>query len=366
MSVDLNHGATEIDSANKSQASQGLIIQTYCQSVKSQPAVNFAGYDNLKRYEQDINTGLGQAKAHADTYINVIQPTIITNISNISNYYAMQNAIPVVLPAGATSERWLQILATLEKMATAHKATADATVTALNGLYNNLTEDAGSFTDTVGKLNSAVNGDNGVISSINDQLKDIQSRIDGTIAGVVVSGLAIVGGVFLTAVGGIAEFVTAGTSTPLVVLGVAITLAGVGGAVAAGLALKGLYDSKARLLTDKSRLSDEVGLALGISQGFSGLSNQVQGAVTAALQMSKAWNILSSDLGTVADDIRQGRLSTDDARTLFLTAANSQVQQVTQDISIIKGQMTGVTNLEPMPNRNIKDIIDDLERRVVA
>lgn len=366
MSIDLNHGATEIDSANRSQSSQGLIIQTYCQSVKSQPFVSFAGYDNLKGHEQRINAGLGQAQAHADTYLNVIQPTIITNISNISNYYAMHKAIPTVLPAGSTSERWLQILATLEKMATAHKATADATVIGLNGLYNNLTEDAGSFAGTVADLNAAVNGDKGVISSIDDQINDIQSQIDGTIAGIVVSGLAVVGGVFLTAVGGIAEFVTAGTSTPLVVLGAAITVAGVAGAVGASLALKGLYDSKAKLLTDKSRLSAEVGLALGISQGFSGLSNQVQRAVTAARQMSSAWSILSSDLGTVADDIRQGRLSTDDARTLFLIAADSQVQQVVNDISTIKVQMTGVTSLEPTPNRNIKDIIDALDRQAAA
>ena len=46
-----------------------------------------------------------------------------------------------------------------------------------------------------------------------------QGKIDGLIAGAALSGLAIVGGVFVAAVGGIAEFVTAGTSTVLVIAG---------------------------------------------------------------------------------------------------------------------------------------------------
>jgi len=367
MSVQLSEKASAIDSANKAQACQGLIIQTYCQSIKAQPNVNFVGFDNLARYQTEINTGLGQAQAHADTYLNVIQPNIIANISNISNYYALHNAVPVVLPAGSTEEKWIEVLSALQKMAATYQGTAEATVKSINGLYNNLTTDSASFAVTVANLNAAVNGDNGVLASIDEQLKDIQTRINGTIAGIVVSGLAIVGGVFITAIGGIAGFVTAGTSSPLVALGVAITATGIGGTVGATFALKGLYSSKATLLTNKAKLKSEVGLAQGISSAFSTLNSQVGAAITSARQMSTAWDLLGNDLRTLSDDLKNGIQNTDSLRTLFLTAANSQFQQqVVTDIATIKQQMAGVIQLPVIPSLNMNNTIDALERHAAT
>lgn len=367
MPVQLSETAGSINSANKAQTSQGLIIQTYCQSVKSQPNVNFGGFTNLERFQTDINTGLGRAQAHADTYLNVIQPNIITNITNISNYYAMHNAVPNVLPSEATEEQWIELLSELQRMAATYQGTAQATVTSINGLYNNLTQDAASFAQTVTNLNAAVDGDHGVLASIDEQLTSIQSQIDGTIAGIVVSGLAIVGGVFLTAIGGIASFVTAGTSTPLVALGVGITLGGIGGTVAASLALKGLYSAKAGLLTSQANLRSEVKLAQGISTAFSTLSSQVGSAINSARQMSTAWDLLGNDLRTLSDNLKNGIQNADYVRTMFLTAANSQLQnQVVTDIATIKQQMTGVIQLPVVPGRSMKDTIDALERQAAA
>ena len=81
-------------------------------------------------------------------------------------------------------------------MAASHQATAEATAQSMTGLYNNLTHDAGEFAQVVTNLNAAVEGDNGVLNSIEEQLKDIEGQIGGTVLGIVVSGLAIVGGVF--------------------------------------------------------------------------------------------------------------------------------------------------------------------------
>jgi non-hemolytic enterotoxin B/C len=364
MTVQLSERAGEIDSANKAQASQGLTIQTYCQSVKSQPNVNFAGFENLKKYETEINTGLGRAQSHADTYLNVIQPNIIANIANISNYYALHNAVPTVLPSGSTEEKWIEVLTALQQMAAKYQGTAEATVISINGLYNNLTQDAASFAQTVSNLNGAVDGNNGVLAQMDQQLASIQSQIDGTIAGIVVSGLAIVGGIFITAIGGIASFVTAGTSTPLVALGVGITIAGVAGTVGASLALKGLYDAKANLLTSQATLRSEVKLAQGISTAFTTLSNQVNGAITAARQMSTAWDLLGNDLGTLSDNLKNGIQNADAVRTLFLTAADSVLQnQVVTDIATIKQQMTGVIQIPAVSGRSMAETIDALERQ---
>ena len=51
--------------------------------------------DAIKKIKEktalEINTELTTAKGHANTYLNNIQPTIITNLANIDNYYLEVN-----------------------------------------------------------------------------------------------------------------------------------------------------------------------------------------------------------------------------------------------------------------------------------
>ena len=106
-----------MDQSMAGQAGQALQIQTYCNSVKQQVSVDFSQFPNLKDNQTQINQGLDVAKGHADLYLNQIQPQIITNISNISNYYALQNAIPTVLPPGSTKAQWLRQLNVIKEQA---------------------------------------------------------------------------------------------------------------------------------------------------------------------------------------------------------------------------------------------------------
>ncbi|MCP4425497.1 MAG: alpha-helical pore-forming toxin family protein [Chloroflexi bacterium] len=349
--------AQQIDKANKVQTSQAMLIQQYANSIKEQPKVDFSGFKTLGKFETGINTGLGTAQAHADNYLNAIQPNIIINITNIGNYYALHNAVASTLPPGSTEQAWVATLSALMEQSQTYQSDAKAVVGSLQSLHNDLTSDSAAFSQTVSQLNAAVKGDNGVLASISDQLSTIQSDIDGAIAGIVLSGLAIIGGVFMTAVGAIAEFVTAGTSTALVLGGLAVTAAGIGGEVASAITLKNLNDSKATLLKQKSTLNAEVNLAQGISSSYQSLGNQVKTAVDAATAMENAWNFLSGDLGSLVNDLNQGIQNTNQVRTLFLTAANSEVSAVTKDISTIKAQMAGVQKVNVPKGTTVGDAI---------
>jgi len=180
------------------------------------------------------------------------------------------------------------------------------------------------------------------LESMNKQLGSIQSQIDGAIAGIALSAIAVVGGTFLCAVGGVTDFITAGTTTPLVVAGVLIVAAGVGGEVASGITLATLNSTKAKLLSEETMLRSEVKLATGISQAFSSLKNLVTGAVTAAQSMVNAWNILGDDITQLSSNLKNGITSADKVRELFLAAANKEVKTVQSDIQTIKQQMSGV------------------------
>lgn len=327
---------------SKALTSQGLVLQSYCNSVLIQPSVDFTGFTNLSQFQSDINTGLTTAKGHANEYLNNIQPAIINNVSNIGNYYQLYNAVPAVCPSGSSVDTWLNILRTLQTQASTYQSTSQGIVTSLSTLNTNLGNDTASFSSTVSNLNAAVNGDNGVLDSINSNISTIDSQIAGCIAGTALSALAIVGGGFMIAVGGIAEFVTAGTSTALVLGGVAVVALGVGGEVASAITLSNLYKEKAGMLQQKSSLTSEVNLALGISSAYTQLKNQGVSAMNAATQMQNGWTSLTADLGSMASDLQNGILSTDAVRTLWLTGANNLVPTILTDVATIKAQMAGV------------------------
>ena len=337
--------AKSMNDANKDQMSEALIIQAYANSVSEQPEVNFEDTPTLKSFQTSINDGLNTAKLHSSNYLAVIQPKLIQNMTNIGNYYALHNSVGKNLPPGSTLEEWNEALASLQSEAVIHQREAKATAALLNTLFDNLTEDVGSFSQIVSDLNTAVEGDNGVLNSIDGQLDFLRGEINGVIVGVVVSGLTIVGGVIMIVVGSLSQFVTGGFTIPLIVGGVGIVVGGIGGGIAASVSLAQLFDKKAKLLTEENLLKEEVKLALGIKSGYTSLLNKVKDAASASLRMENAWEALPNDLGTLITDLQNGLLSSDQIRTLFLTEANDNVQIVIEDIDTIKAQMERVTEI---------------------
>lgn len=331
--------------AANTQTSQGLILQGYCNSVLQQASVNFGEFTNLAQFEKDINSGLITAKAHADDYLTNIQPAIISNISNIENYYQLCNSVPVVCPVGSSDSQWMDLLLAMQSQANEYQSLSSGIVTKLTTLNSNIGNDAASFASTVTKLNSAVNGDNGVLADLSNRISTVDKQIAGCIAGTTLSALAIVGGVFMIAVGGITDFVTAGTTTPLVIGGVAVLAAGIGGEVASALLLKSYYDQKASLLSQQSSLKNEVNLASGISSAYTQIGLQARSSMEAATQMANAWSSIGSDLGSMADDLKKGRTSTGILRSLWLNTANNLCPTILTDVNTIKAQMAGVQSV---------------------
>jgi uncharacterized protein YukE len=212
-------------------------------------------------------------------------------------------------------------------------------------LNSNLATETALFKSTVTKLNSAVNRNNGVLATINDNIGSIDKSIAGYNTDRALNGLAIPGGVFMIAVGKITDFVTAGASTPLVVGGVAVLAAGIGGEVASAETLKNLYEEKSGLLQQRSTLTAEVNLASGICSGYKQLATQVTSAMQAVTQMNNAWQSLGSNIGNMLQQLQRGIVSPDVLRGLFLDASNNLIPAITSDISIIKRQMKEIKYL---------------------
>ncbi|MEM7303605.1 MAG: HBL/NHE enterotoxin family protein [Pseudomonadota bacterium] len=356
----------KIGEAHKGQIGHALYVEHYSNSILEQPLVALGKFKNLKDDQAAINKGLNAAKDHANDYLKHIEPAMIKNATAIENYFSLHQAVQTTLPAGSTKKQWLDALSALRDESNGYKSDAHTVATKLDTLHDNVAKDSVALNDAVHKFNVVVKGDNGILDSLGDDIDDIQSKIDGEIAGAVIAGLAIAGGAFMIAVGGISEFVTAGTSTALVAGGVAIVAAGSAGEKAAVDALKGLYDQKNTLVQEKSDLEAEVKFTQGINKSFSSLASKAAQSVTYATQMHSAWTGLEDNLVQMIADLDKGIKSVDTLQKLFLTATNTEIGKVSKELDIIKQQLAGVTMLPIPQGKLLQQTLGDYSAKLAA
>lgn len=344
-----------LDNASKGHASQGLIVQGYCNSVLQQPSVDLHRTPKLKELDTEINAGLVIAKGHADDYLTNIQPLILDSVGDMSNYFKVYNSVATVLAKNTNEKDWIKSLNSMKDRSTQYETNSKSVVSKLLVLNSSLGEDSSTFARMVSDLNEAADGDKGILKSIDGQLGSLQGKIDGCIAGMALSGLAIIGGAIMIGIGAIGEIFTGGAATALILGGVAVVGAGVGGEAGSAVTFQMLNSQKNDLLFQQTSLSDEVKLALGLSTGYNGVNTQAKAAMTAATQMSNAWGILKGELGNLISNLEDGITSTDVLREIFLTAANSTIPDVRQNIDNIKAQMSGAQVLVAPQGQRIGD-----------
>ncbi len=338
----ISDGAIEMNVRSKTQASQGAIVQGYCQAIIQQPEINLGEFEKLKEVQQQINLGMTTATDNANYYLGTVQPQIITNIANIENYFTLNRQVSNILPPSATKEEWINILKVLEEEAQIHYLSAKDTSDLLTKYYGKLGADVASFNTVNNRLNSLLDGNEGVLASLEADLDDLDSKIAGTIAAAVLSGLTVAGGIILAIVGAVGAPFTGGASGKLVALGVVVTGVGIGGAVGSGIALANLYDQKSNLLHKQEQLKGEVQALTGVLDAYRGLGNQASGALTATLEMRNAWEFLGNNINSLIRNLEKGQTDKEAVRKLFVGAADGSINTIMHDVNIIKAQMTGV------------------------
>ncbi|CAI0828549.1 HBL/NHE enterotoxin family protein [Serratia fonticola] len=357
---DISGNAAAMGTANSSQMSGSMLIQTYVNSVLQQPKVDFSGTPSLELNQKQINDGLDIAQNHAKYYMNTLHPNLIKNMGNISNYYQLNKTLPIILPEGSTVEQWVKDLSVVREQSIKYCSDAKQMVNDLHNFSGELAKDSQGFSTIVSQLNNKLNGDEGVLNNIKEQLDSFQHKIDQDIAGIALSSFMIGLGGITICVGAIESFITAGTSTPLILSGIGIVATGIGGDAAAIVDLINSNNAKGRLLSLEANLEAEVKLAAGISSGYSSLSKMVQNAITAATGMANAWENVGADLDQIIDDLTNGIAGADDVRTLFIAAANGEISTLLSDIQIVKQQMSGVTVQCAATDQTVSQLIASL------
>ncbi|CAL2087868.1 conserved hypothetical protein [Tenacibaculum sp. 190524A05c] len=320
-------------------SSSGLVLQAFCNSALQQPDINLSSVEELIQLQEDINLALANSKKHANEYLNDINPRIIKSISDLKSYFTVFSSVPVTLPQDATVEEWVTTLLVLKGITENNLRNSEEIVTSLNELRDNLRSDASSFAELTQQANEAVNGDEGELQEISDELKEIDTAIKLLIASIVGESLAVAGGVIVIGIGaytGSAEAVVGG----VIAIGVGVT-----GLAASSIELSNQYDKKRELLQTKSKLEAEINVLSTVDGALGNIADQAETAAIATEDIIKTWEELSSNLDSLIDDLNNGIISTDDARTFFLNSANNEIVEIQNAINNIQLKLAGVVTI---------------------
>lgn len=355
----------QMGGASRGHAGQALIVQGHSLSVLQQPFVNLGGFATIKEVGTAINGRLTIAKDHSNHYLNVLLPKMITTVTDIDAYVNVQNALADALNPQLPKSEAVTLLRAAQEATQDYKRRANDLVLDLGAFRGMLSDDASAFSRHASALQVAVDGDEGLLKDIDKQLGEIDGKIAGAITGVVLSGFAMVGGAFMIAVGSIASFVTAGTSTPLVLAGIGVLGVGVAGQIGSAIGLAALIDLKGDQFRKQAHLKEEVKLASGLSTGMRALFESASASAAATQDMANTWTVTEMHLGNLASNIERGIDSTDAVRGLFQRAAQGDAKNLKADVDLIYGQLSGVAKVVK-PTAKLSLVIVEEARKQAA
>jgi Bacillus haemolytic enterotoxin (HBL) len=348
ISEDYQKSQRGIGFALNKHSAGSLIIQTYALGVTKQSKANF-GDANLKTLEERINRTLSDAKAASNDYLNNVQPKAISLIVNVGSYFTLEDVFAELLNNSNSldPQKISKLITRLSTDVEMFAKSASVLATDLNRIRGKFSDNSGEFGTYAAELHSKVDGDKGLLKSLEGELKIVENDISGQILGAVGSGLTIASGVALIIIGSCTTIFTGGLSTVAVIGGSALLMGGVAGAVASGTSLAASYDQKRTILEKKVRITNEVKLAELFASGMSSLTEQAEKAAEETQNLANSWNILKSKLDTVKTRLEGGGKNVmDDTRELYLHAVEKERKKVMTQVDIIQGKFSVGANIK--------------------
>lgn len=353
MEILRNH-IKNIEASQKETTTNGLVLQSYCNSILQQPNLDFSSSEDLVGIQNSINNSIENAKESANSYLSDINPKVISSLSDLKSYFTVYRVVPVTLPEGATVDQWLSVLTVIKGLTENNLRNSEVIVQGLNDLSIRLKADAIAFNELAQKANEMISGDQGELADISDELKSIDRSINAQISAIVGEGIAIAGGVVMIGMGAVASPVGA----ELIAGGVVTVVAGGALLAASIIELKDLYNQKNSLFQSKATLEQEILLLGGIESVMDSLSDQAKIAAEASEGMTTIWQDVSVNLDRLINDLTNGITSTDEARTFFLNSANNEIADLQDTITTITQQLAGVVTITLPEGETVIDYLE--------
>jgi len=333
-----------------------LQAQLYCQSIIAQPT-DFLN-TNISQLEitYEIDKNMTEAYLLSRNFVTTFSPDIYESINDLYNIYTLSETIVKSLSTQLSKSQWISILMTTLNYANNYYAKSLALAEKIHSFNYYTLVCSQHFRTNLGTLNTLINGDNAILESLEDQIADIQQQINIATAITATSGLASVGGLFLSIIGGICALFTGGASLTLVAGGVGLMTLGTPTTAITAMGIKELNNKKTQLIQQEQNLREEVRIATGISQALTNMTSMLSSVVTASSQMSNGWELMVADLSAIINNLNAGIISADYVQKLYLTAFSQQVAQALPILRQSRQQLTEITSVTLSSFNDLSDI----------
>ncbi|MEZ4849373.1 MAG: HBL/NHE enterotoxin family protein [Bacteroidia bacterium] len=251
-------GIDKLKFAIEGSGSAGLLVQSYCVGILQQP--NFVLTPDLTTKLPPINDFLKTAQDNADNYLNNIQPKMIRTINDVGGYSGQFEAF--VNPIFQLVDQWkngnddakiqaLQLFESLQNEIEVKKRSVIVVEGDLTKFLSSLNTDVSNFSSAFNRASIVIGGNSGAIAEFSKNIADLDKQIGGAAAGVALSALSLIGGIFVIYIGGIISALIAGAGTPLIAVGVGLTIAGTGSLIASSHGVSRFSQSQGDLITQQ-------------------------------------------------------------------------------------------------------------------
>ncbi len=346
-----------IRSANFSSTCKAMHLQQNCISIQETADLILPDLKTLPTLQTSINKGLAKCSAHATIYLNSTVPSVLKNLASIQVFYQSFTDIASGLNINDSDETWEGSIGILIQLAEGFKGDATKSSLTLSQIEKKFTSDSSGIKTDLEKLHAALNGEHGILSNLKKELKSEDKAINDLIAAEVASSLGVLGGVAMVAVGGVADFVTAGTSTAVVLSGVALMAGSTAGIVESSIALNKELEAKTKTLTEQTECHDVVKALAGINSTLSDVSTKISDSVELLTDMADAWDMVLGSLTILGTIAKYGKNDKTDARKSFLLVAEQEAKDIVTQTGIIEKQMTGSVVAPTQPGSSLTAMI---------
>lgn len=298
----------KVNDGVKGVAAPILTLKSYCESILRQPQLDLSGLG--AKDLPDVRGHQQKAKAHAQLYIDKVQPDmlkVLTNVSGYANQYIVfANSITDAI------KRWEQgdlsgkqdavaVFQALRGDISARKSQVVGVQKQLVTLRNDFNGVASLLASDKLKIESIISANQRLSKELENHIGQVESSYNTATAGVVISSIGIGAGVLGILVGVV--FPPAG------IVGFVLLAGGIAGVVASAQAMAALADQKKTLFAQVETAKREVAALKYVMGGLESLSKDVTEAANMTGAMANAWTFLDGHLEEVIKNLEKGQAS---------------------------------------------------------
>lgn len=339
-----------------------LTTQIYSSLVLRQAdfVVSDTESEKIKSIINNLNQEEKEAKHNGNNYLNTITPSLIGAISGINGYATQYSTfsksiidlLPKFVNESTREEAKKQIIALLTQL----EIDARRQLTFARNLAENIEDyqqrvktNAENLQKIMDEADEEIGTDTGELSKKKREIEEVQEAIKGDIAGVVISALAVTGGIIIIGVGALATLPANVTATSVILAGIALTASGAVG-------LTGLSEQLASNNKKLANLYIEVAQLNATFVILQNVKGQIQPLIEAVNHLEESVNDLNTEWATTLKGIA-------DFKEIIVGADLSDVAYIESSLNLAASAWSSVAdsvkNVEQtLTNVSTKDIED--------